>query len=50
VVKGLRNGETLELHHSPGLKEWQLNLEKNKKVKLFVLHKLCHQRVHQGEK
>lgn len=48
--QSLRNGETLELHHSPSLKEWQLNLDKNKKVKLFVLHRLCHYRVHKDEK
>jgi RNA-directed DNA polymerase len=44
--QSLKNGETLELHHSPNLKTWQLQQVNNKKIKLFVLHKLCHLTIH----
>ena len=47
--QSLANGEPIEVHHSPNLKDWQLNQvrkNKNMKVKLFALHQLCHRKGH----
>jgi RNA-directed DNA polymerase len=47
--QSLTNGEDIEIHHSPSLKELRLNLSLNKQVKTVALHKLCHIRVHSKE-
>lgn len=46
----LKNSEPLEVHHSPSLKVLRLNHDLNKRIKLIVLHKLCHSRVHRDYK
>lgn len=47
--QNLDNGEQIEIHHSPNLKDWQFNQSKKsnqKNVKLFALHRLCHRKIH----
>jgi|JI61114BRNA_FD_contig_101_193406_length_4991_multi_4_in_0_out_0_1 RNA-directed DNA polymerase len=51
--QNLGNGEQIEIHHSPNLKDWQLSQSQkgNKKnVKLFALHRLCHRKIHNKSK
>jgi RNA-directed DNA polymerase len=47
--QSLDNGEDIEVHHIPSLKEMRLHSSPNKRVKLVALHKLCHSRVHSKE-
>lgn len=44
--QSLTNGEDIEVHHSPSLKELNLHATPNAQVKTVVLHKLCHSRMH----
>jgi RNA-directed DNA polymerase len=44
--QSLSNGEDIEVHHSPSLKDLRLPATPNTQVKTVVLHKLCHSRVH----
>lgn len=44
--QSLGNGEDIEVHHIPSLKELRLHSGLNKQTKLVALHKLCHSRVH----
>ena len=48
--QSLGNGEEVELHHSPSLKDLRLDSSPNKRVKLIALHKLCHRKVHKSDK
>ena len=47
--QSLNNGEDIEIHHNPSLKEFRLNPSLNKQFKTVALHKLCHTRVHRKE-
>jgi RNA-directed DNA polymerase len=47
--QSLGNGEDIEVHHLPSLKEMRLHPSPNKRVKTVALHKLCHSRVHSKE-
>jgi RNA-directed DNA polymerase len=48
--QSLTNGEEIEVHHYPSLKEVRLNFTLiNKQAKTVALHKLCHIRVHSKE-
>jgi RNA-directed DNA polymerase len=44
--QSLCNGEDIEVHHSPSLKDLRLLATLNTKVKTVALHKLCHSRMH----
>lgn len=47
--QSLTNGEPIELHHSPSLKEWKHNKTSemtSKNVKLWVTHRMCHRMIH----
>lgn len=44
--QSLGNGEDIEVHHSPSLKDLRLLAISNKQVKTIALHKLCHSRIH----
>lgn len=47
--QSLTNGENVEIHHIPSIKELNQNSLPNKQVKLVVLHKLCHQMIHSNK-
>jgi len=47
--QSLNNGEEIEIHHNPSLKELRLNPSLYKKVKIVALHKLCHTCAHSKE-
>ena len=47
--QSLENGEDIEVHHIPSLKEMRLHSSLNTQVKLVALHKLCHSRIHSKE-
>ena len=44
--QSLSNGEDIEVHHSPSLKDLRLLATPNTQVKTVALHKLCHSRIH----
>jgi len=44
--QSLCNGEKVEVHHLPSLKDLRLRATPNAQVKLVALHKLCHSQVH----
>lgn len=44
--QSLSNGEEIEIHHTPSLKELNANHIPSKQVKLVALHKLCHLYLH----
>jgi len=44
--QSLSNGEDIEVHHSPSLKDLRLLATPNTQVKTVALHKLCHSRMH----
>jgi len=44
--QSLTNGEDIEVHHVPSLKELNLHATPNAQVKTVALHKLCHSRMH----
>lgn len=48
--QSLENGEDIEVHHIPSLKEMRSHPSLKKQVKLVALHKLCHLRVHSKER
>ncbi len=44
--QSLSNGEDIEVHHMPSLKDLRLHATLSTQVKTVVLHKLCHSRIH----
>jgi len=44
--QSLSNGEEIEVHHLPSLKDLRLLATPNTQVKTVALHKLCHSRMH----
>jgi RNA-directed DNA polymerase len=44
--QSLSNGEDIEVHHLPSLKDLRLLATSNAQVKTVALHKLCHSRMH----
>ena len=44
--QSLSNGEDIEVHHFPSLKDLRLLATPNTRVKTVALHKLCHSRMH----
>lgn len=44
--QSLSNGEDIEIHHSPSLKDLRLLAISNTQVKTVALHKLCHSQMH----
>jgi RNA-directed DNA polymerase len=44
--QSLTNGESIEVHHIPSIKELRLDHSLNKQIKTVALHKLCHTRLH----
>ena len=44
--QSLSNGEDIEVHHSPSLKDLRLHATPNTRVKTVALHKICHTRIH----
>lgn len=44
--QSLSNGEDMEVHHSPSLKNLRLHATPNTRVKTVALHKICHTRIH----
>jgi len=44
--QSLSNGEDIEVHHLPSLKNLSLHATPNTRVKTVALHKICHSRVH----
>ena len=44
--QSLSNGENIEVHHLPSLKDLRSRATLNMRVKLVALHKLCHSQMH----
>jgi RNA-directed DNA polymerase len=44
--QSLSNGEDIEVHHLPSLKDLRLHATPNTQVKTVALHKICHSRMH----